>query len=80
MEEQLLTEGDKLCEVNVAEQVYNLGNSTILQGAWDRGQHVGIHGVVYGIEDGKLKDLVMRCHSQETLEQVYKAAMKKILY
>ncbi|MCG6507149.1 carbonate dehydratase, partial [Vibrio parahaemolyticus] len=37
---------DKLAEINVAEQVYNLGNSTILQNAWERGQDVEIHGVV----------------------------------
>ncbi|GAL36312.1 carbonic anhydrase [Vibrio maritimus] len=39
------TWGDKLCEINVAEQVYNLGNSTILQSAWERGQDVEVHGV-----------------------------------
>ncbi|MGC9459052.1 carbonate dehydratase, partial [Vibrio genomosp. F10] len=70
---------DKLCEINVAEQVYNLGNSTVLQSAWERGQHVEIHGVVYGIGDGKLLDLGVRCYSRETLEVSYQAAMAKIL-
>jgi carbonic anhydrase len=73
------TWGDKLCEINVAEQVYNLGNSTILQNAWERGQDVEVHGVVYGIGDGKLQDLGVRCSSSETLEANYQTAMQKIL-
>ncbi len=70
---------DKLCEINVAEQVNNLGNSTILQNAWERGQKVEIHGVVYGIGDGKLKDLGMRCSDRETLEILYKETLEKLL-
>ncbi len=70
---------NKLCEINVAEQVYNLGNSTILQNAWERGQDVEIHGVVYGIGDGKLEDLGVRCSSRETLELNHKTAMENIL-
>lgn len=73
------TWGDKLCEINVAEQVYNLGNSTILQNAWERGQDVEVHGVVYGIGDGKLEDLGVRCSSRETLEANYQTAMQTIL-
>lgn len=70
---------DKLCEINVAEQVYNLGNSTVLQNAWEQGQDVQVHGVVYGIGDGKLEDIGMRCSSRESLETSYHAAIKKIL-
>ncbi len=70
---------DKLAEINVAEQVYNLGNSTILQGAWERGQQIELHGVVYGIEDGKLEYLGVRCNSPQTVEDTYHQAMEKIL-
>lgn len=70
---------DKLCEINVAEQVYNLGNSTIMQNAWQRGQEVEIHGVVYGIGDGKLEYLGVRSSSRETIETSYQKAMNKIL-
>lgn len=70
--------GNKLCEVNVAEQVYNLGNSTILQNAWERGQQIDLHGVIYGIDDGKLKDLGMRSHSRESLEIAYQGAISKL--
>lgn len=71
--------GDKLCEINVAEQVYNLGNSTVMQNAWEKNQDVQIHGWVYGMEDGVLNELGVRCHSRETLEVSYQAAMAKIL-
>lgn len=70
---------DKLAELNVAEQVYNLGNSTILQGAWERGQDIELHGVVYGIEDGKLEYLGVRCHNAEEVEKTYHEALLKIL-
>lgn len=70
---------DKLCEINVAEQVYNLGNSTVLQNAWERGQDVELHGVVYGIEDGRLEYLGVRCNSRELVNDTYQKAMEKIL-
>lgn len=70
--------GDKLCEINVAEQVYNVGNSTIMQTAWERGQDVQVHGVVYGMGDGVLTDLGVKGHSRESLEISYQAAMSVI--
>ncbi|MGY2575214.1 carbonate dehydratase [Vibrio sp. C8] len=70
---------DKLAEINVAEQVHNLANSTILQNAWERGQDVELHGVVYGIEDGKLEYLGVRCNSPKTINDSYNKAMEKIL-
>ncbi|USD64843.1 carbonate dehydratase [Vibrio sp. SCSIO 43136] len=70
---------DKLCEINVAEQVYNLGNSTIMQSAWERGQDVEIHGVIYGIGDGKLKELGVRCANATELEDNYQKGMYQIL-
>ncbi|WP_319535424.1 carbonate dehydratase [uncultured Vibrio sp.] len=70
---------DKLAEINVAEQVHNLSNSTILQNAWERGQEIEVHGVVYGIDDGKLEYIGVRCHSRDTVVESYKAAMERIL-
>lgn len=70
---------NKLCEINVVEQVYNLGNSTIMHSAWERGQEVQIHGWIYGIGDGVLNDLGVRCHSRESLEVSYQASIAKIL-
>ncbi|ACR67990.1 carbonate dehydratase [Edwardsiella ictaluri] len=70
---------DTLCELNVIEQVYNLGHSTILQSAWKRGQKVMIHGWVYGLQDGRLHDLDITAISRESLEVRYRNAMAKLL-
>lgn len=48
---------DKLCELNVIEQVANVCNTTILRNAWDNKKQVTVHGLVYNIRDGVLKDL-----------------------
>ncbi|AHM75700.1 carbonate dehydratase [Yersinia hibernica] len=68
-----------LCKLNVVEQVYNLGHSTIVRSAWKRGQKAMIHGWVYGIEDGLLTDLEVSATSMEALEQVYRKAMAELL-
>jgi carbonic anhydrase len=47
----------RLCELNVLEQVSNVAQTTILQDAWDRGQQVSVHGVVYGLHDGVLRNI-----------------------
>ncbi|WP_416041724.1 carbonate dehydratase [Edwardsiella ictaluri] len=70
---------DTLCELNVIEQVYNLGHSTILQSAWKRGKKVMIHGWVYGLQDGRLHDLDITAISRESLEVRYRNAMAKLL-
>jgi carbonic anhydrase len=49
---------DRLCELNVVEQVRNVAQSTVVQSAWKAGQNLAIHGWVYGISDGLLKDLL----------------------
>jgi carbonic anhydrase len=48
---------DRLCELNVAEQVANVCETTIVEDAWARGQDLTVHGLVYGLEDGLLRDL-----------------------
>lgn len=48
---------DRLCELNVIEQVVNVCQTTILQDAWDRGQQVTVHSWVYSLEDGLIRDL-----------------------
>ncbi|WP_108659320.1 carbonic anhydrase [Acuticoccus kandeliae] len=49
---------DRLCELNVIEQVRNITNTTIVRNAWARGQALSIHGCVYGLKDGILRELV----------------------
>ena len=70
---------DKLCEINVVEQVYNLGHSTIMQSAWKRGQKVSLHGWVYGIQDGYLRDLEVTATSRAILEQRYRHCIASLL-
>ncbi len=48
---------DRLCELNVIEQVLNTAQTTIVQDAWERGQPLTVHGWVYGLQDGLLRDL-----------------------
>jgi carbonic anhydrase len=58
---------DKLCELNVIEQVINVGETTILLDAWDRGQNLTVHGWVYGLKDGIIKDLDVSIGSENDL-------------
>ncbi|HYY92940.1 MAG TPA: carbonate dehydratase [Pyrinomonadaceae bacterium] len=46
-----------LCELNVVEQVWNVCRTTVVQSAWERGQELSVHGWVYGLDDGLLRDL-----------------------
>lgn len=60
---------DLLCELNVMEQVINVCNTTIVQNAWKNGSKLCVHGWIYGIEDGILKDLDAGISSREQLEE-----------
>jgi carbonic anhydrase len=69
----------KLCELNVIEQVANVCLSTVVQDAWARGQTINVHGWVYGIEDGLIKDLHMRVNDNAGLESAYAQALALIM-
>jgi carbonic anhydrase len=60
---------DLLCELNVIEQVRNVCNSTIVQNAWKNNAELSVHGWVYGIENGVLKDLGTSFASNEQLAE-----------
>lgn len=62
---------DLLCELNVVEQVRNICHSTIVQSAWMSGQELSVHGVIYGVEDGILKDLDVTISSIDQVEAIY---------
>ncbi|MGQ4276101.1 carbonate dehydratase [Pseudidiomarina sp. E22-M8] len=62
---------DRLCELNVIEQVRNLAKTTIVQSAWDRGQELAIHGWVYSLEDGLVRDMDVTVRDRASLEQIY---------
>jgi carbonic anhydrase len=69
----------KLCELNVIEQVANVCLSTVVQDAWARGQTINVHGWVYGIEDGLIKDLHIRVTDNAGLESAYAQALALIM-
>ena len=62
----------RLCELNAIEQVINVGNTTIIQDAWGRGQKIAIHGWIYDIADGLLKDLNVCVTSRKELDILQK--------
>jgi len=60
----------RLSELNVVEQVVNVANTTVLRDAWSRGQSVAIHGWVYDIADGLLRDLGMRITAETDIAAI----------
>ncbi|MFC0308562.1 carbonate dehydratase [Gallibacterium trehalosifermentans] len=70
---------DALTRINVAEQVYNLGLSSIVRSAWHRGKKLSLHGWVYDVSDGFLIDQGVIATSRETLEITYRQAIAKLL-
>ena len=61
-----------LCELNVVEQVANVCHTSIVQNAWSSGQELSVHGWIYSIEDGILKDLNVGTKSLEEISQTHK--------
>jgi len=66
---------DRLCELNVIEQVMNVCRTTIVRDAWDRGQLLTVHGWIYGIQDGLLRDLKVTVDNNSDLNAAYHGAM-----
>ena len=62
---------DTLCELNVAEQVTNVCRTATIQDAWKRGQQLSIHGWIYSIRDGVLRDLDVNFDAPEQVPEVY---------
>jgi carbonic anhydrase len=69
---------DRLCELNVLEQVVNVSQTTILQDAWSRGQDVTVHGWVYSLRDGRVHDLGLDIAAADELADMYPAALARI--
>jgi carbonic anhydrase len=65
---------DRLCELNVIDQVNNVCRTSIVQDAWRRGQELAVHGWIYGLEDGRLRDLKMCVSKTDELAPSYKEA------
>jgi carbonic anhydrase len=69
---------DRLCELNVLEQVVSLCNTPVVKDAWARGQKVTIHGWIYGLKDGLMHDLGITVDCPEDLPTRYDAALKAL--
>jgi carbonic anhydrase len=68
---------ERLCELNVIDQVRNVGQTTIVQDAWSRGQHLSVHGWIYDVSDGLLRDLRCTTSNAEELALVYQRALAR---
>ena len=70
---------DRLCELNIIEQVVNICQSTVVRDAWARGQQLAVHGWIYGLDDGLLRDLDMCVTGEAELAPRYDAACAALL-
>jgi carbonic anhydrase len=65
---------NRLCELNVLEQVANVCQTTVIQDAWARGQDVTVHGWIYDLADGLIRDLKVNSSSPAEFQSVYRGA------
>ena len=70
---------DRLCELNVIEQVANVCETTIARDAWERGQPLTVHGWVYGLKDGLLHDLKTSVNDFAETPKVYQSAISALI-
>ena len=68
----------RLCELNVIEQVANVCQTTIIQSVWQRGQILAVHGWIYGLADGLLRDLGLTIAHGEQLAPQYRQALARL--
>ena len=66
---------DRLCELNVIEQAVNVCQTTIVRDAWERGQDLVVHGWIYGIQDGLIRDLNMSIARGLDVGPTYRSAI-----
>jgi carbonic anhydrase len=65
----------RLCELNVLEQAANICQTHVVQDAWQRGQRLTVHGWIYGLKDGLVRDLGLTVRRSEDLRPRYDAAL-----
>jgi carbonic anhydrase len=71
-------QSDRLCELNVIEQAVNVCQTTVVQEAWARGQSVAVHGWIYSLADGGLRDLGVCISGQDELVPVYDESLARL--
>ncbi len=67
---------DRLCELNVIEQVLHVAQTTVMRDAWTRGQDVSVHGWIYALRDGRLRDLHVSAASPDEAARRYEVAVR----
>jgi carbonic anhydrase len=70
---------DRLCELNVVEQVLNVCQTTVVEGAWERGQDLSVHGWIYRLSDGIIRDLSINLTANDNLTECRDAAATKLI-
>ena len=68
----------RLCELNVIEQAVNVCQTTTVQDAWERGQPLAVHGWIYSLFDGRLRDLGMDVHCPGARAPAYERAQRRL--
>jgi carbonic anhydrase len=66
---------DRMCELNVIEQVAAASRTTVVQDAWQSGQHLTVHGWIYGLRDGLIRDLDVSTSGPDEISERYAAAV-----
>lgn len=69
---------DRLCELNVLEQVINVCHSTVVRDCWERGQPLAVHGWVYSLRDGRVHDLGIDIDALDTMPARHSAALARV--
>jgi carbonic anhydrase len=69
---------DRLCELNVLEQASNVCGTTIVRDAWARGQDLTVHGWIYRLSDGLLRDLALSASAHDQVAPAYASALARI--
>lgn len=69
---------DRLCEINVIEQVKNVCQTNIVMDAWERGQELEVHGWIYGLADGHIRDLETSINGANNVAKIYNSAVQGV--
>ena len=69
---------DSLCELNVIEQVLNVCQSTVVQEAWERGQPLSVHGWVYSLNDGLIRDMRMSVSASSETSDAFQTSLAEL--
>jgi carbonic anhydrase len=70
---------DRLCELNVIEQAINVCKTTVVEGAWERGQDLSVHGWIYRLSDGLVRDLGLSVSSTDEIDEKRDRAVHRLM-